>query len=116
MDLDVHLYRAGAVKFDVGAEFALYREIGTGDLEPHVQMSWTHETRFLGKTVSANLTGQNCTFSVEGMSPDRSYFSLIVGTRAVFLAESLFLSLDYEGAYGHGYRSNQGSFQVQMNW
>ncbi|MBI5273093.1 MAG: autotransporter domain-containing protein [Chlamydiia bacterium] len=116
LNLDVAQYRATALQYEIGAEFTLHKRLPFGALEPHVQMGWTGEARWQGEKMYANLTGQTCTFLVEGMNPNRSYFSAVAGVTGIFFKKILFVSLDYEGAYGHRYRSNQGSLQAQINF
>lgn len=83
---------------------------------PYAKLSWVGEYRYDGKHEKASLEGTNCTFNVAGLYPNRNLIAPGVGLTAYLGQDRYYVSLNYEGEFGHNYSDNKANVQVSFGF
>jgi outer membrane autotransporter protein len=88
---------------------------GTGDwqLAPTARLAWVHEYLDENEKATARYAGQS--YLQEGFEPDQDFASVGLGMQASN-EQGVSISLDYRGAFGSDYSSNQGWLSVRYEF
>ena len=106
LDLFINKSRYSMVRGEAGLKFSLcvprddYRTTIDGSL------SYIREQRLKGKSYTGRYRDTRCSFTVDGIYPNRDLFAPGIGVTVRSLDESTTLNLRYEGEFGHSYSNN----------
>ena len=80
------------------------------------KLSYIHEQRFGGSSYTGRYRDTNCSFTVNGLSPNRDLFSPELGLSLHSLDESKTFNIRYAGEFGAGYFMNSINLALSLHF
>lgn len=116
IDLDVDSQNSNLLRAEWGADLSVSFESEEVICTPYVKFGYGLERRFSGKNLNAHLVGSDCTFTVNGLHPQRQLLLPSGGILLSFCKKPLELGFEYEGEYSKKYHSYTASGKLQLNF